>query len=149
MPRVRSVCILEASGAAPLRPVVGPHEWFMIHRITLAVMVGLALWVALTAVRIELLNARADFYLPRRDDGADGQWRVSLQNMPRDQLRGLIMSAGLLQYLFASLVVGLAIFHISRRESGRRRWLAFCSGVVALTALSLALYRGYYTSLGW
>jgi hypothetical protein len=64
-------------------------------------------------------------------------------------LRGLIMSAGLLQYLFAPAVVGLAAFHLSQRGPTQRRWTAVCAGAVGLAALSLALYRGYYSSLGW
>jgi hypothetical protein len=64
-------------------------------------------------------------------------------------LRGLIVSAGLLQYLLAPLLVGLASVHLARRESAMQRFLALGSGVVGLAALSLALYRGYYSSLGW
>src|SRR5437867_350241 len=108
--------------------VVGLHDCSMIYRITFALMIGLAVWVALSCVRVERLNAQAGFYLPRRDGGADGQWRISRQNTPRDQLRGLIMSAGLLQYLFAPIVVGLAAFHLSRRGSAQRRWLAASAG---------------------
>jgi hypothetical protein len=112
-------------------------------------MMGLAIWVGFASFRIEQLNVQAGLYLPRRDGGADGAWRVSRQNTPRDQLRGLVIGAGLLQYLFAPAVLGLAALHILRRDSAQRRWAAAFAGLVSLTALVLAFYRGYYSSLGW
>ena len=119
----------------------------MIIRITFLVLVVLTVWVAVSAVRIERLNAEAGYYLPRHDE--DGKWRVSRDDTPRDQLRGLIIRVGLFQYLLAPLVVGLAAFHVARRDSATRRSLAACSGVVGLVALSMAFYRGYFSSLGW
>jgi len=119
----------------------------VIYRITFAVMVVLALWVLFAAVRIERLNAEAGYYLPRHDE--DGKWRVSRESTSRDQLRGLITSVGLFQYVFAPLVVGLAAFHLGRRDSAMRRWLATFSGIIGLVALSFAFYRGYFSSLGW
>jgi hypothetical protein len=119
----------------------------VIIRLTFLLLVGLTVWVVVSAVRIERLNAEAGYYLPRHDD--DGKWRISRESTPRDQLRGLVSSIGLLQYLFAPLVAGLAAFHLSRREPAARRLLAACSGVVGIAALGLAFYRGYFSSLGW
>lgn len=70
------------------------------------VMFLLTALVLQTDVRIEVLNFQAGSYLPRKDrnpDGtlADGKWRVSLENSPRDQLRALVGTYGLLQYLLA------------------------------------------------
>jgi len=119
----------------------------VIYRITFAVMVALTVWVVFVAVRIERLNAEAGFYLPRQDEG--GKWRISRENEPRNQLRGLVGNVGLLQYLFAPLLVGLAAFHSARRDSAMRRCLAVSSGILGLVALSFALYRAYLPSLGW
>jgi hypothetical protein len=111
-------------------------------------MVLLALWVAISCVRIELLNAQADFYLPRKDGGADGAWRVSPNNEPRDQLRGLIEVTGLLQYPLAMLLAGLAVWQLSKRGIKTDKRVVVCCLVVSLVALAMAVYRGYYTSLG-
>ena len=45
------------------------------ERIGLALLLGLGVWVLTTAVRIEVLNAEAGYYLPRGNDG-DGKWRI-------------------------------------------------------------------------
>ena len=119
----------------------------MIIRITFLVLLTLTVWVAVSAVRIERLNAEAGYYLPRHDE--EGKWRVSREGTPHDQLRGLVTNVGLPQYVFAPLVVGLSAFYLSDRESATRRLLSACSGVVGLAALSLAFYRGYWSSLGW
>jgi hypothetical protein len=59
-------------------------------------MLLLTACVLQTAIRVEVLNARAGHYLPRADrnrDGtlADGKWRRSPDNSPRDQLRDLVI----------------------------------------------------------
>jgi hypothetical protein len=117
------------------------------QRITFAVMVGIALWVTTAAVRIEIQNASAGYYLPRRDK-EPGKWRMSRENTPRDQLRGLVSTVGLFQYLLAPLLMAPAAIHATRRNTPWRRWLALGSGAVGLIALSLAFYRGYFSSLG-
>ena len=117
------------------------------HRFTLAFMVALALWVASVAVRIETQNAAAGYYLPRRDE-EPGKWRMSRENTPRDQLRGLVSTIGPLQYLLAPLLMALAPIYLTGRSTLSRRWLGVSSGVVGIVALSLALYRGYFSSLG-
>jgi hypothetical protein len=107
-----------------------------------------------TAVRIEVLNFQAGSYLPRKDrnpDGtlADGKWRLSLENSPRDKLRALVETFGLLQYLLAPL---LLIFAIIVLLKSRRSWIkigAMLSLLASTCAMSLALYREYYQSLGW
>jgi hypothetical protein len=114
----------------------------------------LTTFIVQTAVRIEVLNFQAGSYLPRKDrntDGtlADGKWRLSLENGPRDRLRALVETFGLLQYLLAPL---LLIFAISVLLKSRRSWVkigATLSLVVSTIAMSLTLYREYYQSLGW
>jgi hypothetical protein len=117
------------------------------HRLTLAFMVGVALWVTSVAVRIETQNAAAGYYLPRRDE-EPCKWRMSRENTPRDRLRGLVSTVGLLQYLLAPLLMALAAIHVTRRSTPLRRWLGISSGVAGLITLSLAFYRGYFSSLG-
>jgi hypothetical protein len=116
------------------------------HRLILAVMVGVALWVTAVAIRIETQNATAGYYLPRRDE--PGKWRMSRENTPHDQLRTLVSTVGLCQYLLAPLLVALAAVHIARCNTPWQRWLGIGSAVVGLVALSLALHRGYFSSLG-
>ena len=113
----------------------------------------LTAFVVQTAVRIEVLNFQAGSYLPRKDrnpDGtlADGKWRVSLENGPRDRLRALVETFGLLQYFLAPLLLIFAIFVLLK---SRRSWVkigATLSLVVSTIAMSLTLYREYYQSLG-
>ena len=103
------------------------------------------------AVSIEVQNAAAGHYLPRRDEGRDGTWRTSiLGNEPRDRLYKLVVPGGLFQYVLAPLVVGLAVYHFKTdRDHRGRRSVSAIAGVVAVAAFGLALYRGYYGSLGW
>ena len=117
------------------------------QRFTFAVMIGVALWVTTAAVRIEIQNAAASYYLPRRDDES-GKWRISRENTPRDRLRGLVSTVGLWQYFLAPVLMALAAIHITRRNTPTQRGLGFGSGVVAVMALGLAFYRGYFSSLG-
>jgi hypothetical protein len=122
--------------------------------IVVAAMFLLTAVVVQTAVRVEVLNYQAGSYLPRTDrdaDGsfADGQWRLSTENTPRDQLRGLVSTWGLLQYVLAPLLLIIAVVVFLK---SRRSWLtiaATLSVVVAGIAISLALYREYYPSLTW
>ena len=120
----------------------------MIHHFTFAVMVALSVWVASVAVRIEIQNAAAGYYLPRRD-GESGKWRISRESTPRDRLRGLVSTIGVNQYLLVPLVLVLAVVHVVRRSTSLRRCLAGICGVVGLVACGFALYRGYFSSLGW
>jgi hypothetical protein len=118
------------------------------ERIALAVLLGLGVWVLTTAVRIEVLNAEAGYYLPRGNDG-DGKWRISLDNTPRDQLRGMIQTIGLLQYLLAPVLIGLSITSFFIYRCARARFVAASAGVCACIGLGFALYRAYFESLGW
>jgi hypothetical protein len=110
--------------------------------------------VVQTAVRVEVLNFQADNYLPRSDrnpDGtlADGKWRVSGENSPRDQLRALVETFGLLQYLLSPLLLILAILVLLQ---SRRSWVkagATISLVLSSIAMTLMFYREYFQSLGW
>ena len=125
-------------------------------RISLLLLVLLLLLgavVSVTAARIEWLNWEAGSYLPRKDklpDGsfADGAWRVSRTSEPRDELRGLILSAGLRQYALAPLLAvgSLGFFFLSRRRIERvMTSLCFSAGVLAT---GLMFYREYWSSLG-
>jgi len=114
----------------------------------------LTAFVVQTAVRIEVLNFQAGSYLPRKDrnpDGtlADGKWRVSLENGPRDRLRALVETFGLLQYLLAPLLLIFAIFVLLKSRGSWVKIVATLSLVVSTIAMSLTLYREYYQSLGW
>ena len=120
----------------------------MFHHLTFAIMVGLAVWVASVTVRIELQNAAADYYLPRRD-GEPGKWRISREGTPRDELRGLVDTIGLFQYLLAPLVLVLSVVHVVRRSTPLRQRVAGICGFVGLVAWGFAIYRGYFSSLGW
>jgi hypothetical protein len=124
-----------------------PQIEAMLARFTLAVLVLLTLRVALSVIRIERLNAEAGHYLPRHDE--DGKWRISRENIPCDQLRGLIQSVGLWQYLAAPGVIGLAaILYMRRRKSPVSACVAVVCGLIGGIALLLVFYRGYFTSLG-
>jgi hypothetical protein len=114
----------------------------------------LAAFVVQTVVRVEILNYEAGKYLPRTDRNAegtfaDGKWRSSMENSPRDQLRSLVRTWGLMQFLLAPLllIIAVVVFFKSRRS-----WVkiaATFSVIVAGVAITLALYREYYRSLGW
>ena len=118
----------------------------LFQRLTLVFMVGLAFWVSSIAIRIEVQNAAAGYYLPRRDEA--GKWRMSRENTPRDQLRGLVSTVGLSQYFFAPVLMALAATRAIRPNTPLGRWLALGSGAIALIGLGLAFYRGYFSSLG-
>ena len=116
-------------------------------------MIGLALWVAAVAVRIEIVNVAAGNYLPRhsefREDGTLVKWRIDLSNSPRNTLRHLVETVGLLQYPLTFVLLGFAAFHSLSPRWHRERSIAGCSGIIAATALGLAIYRAYFPSLGW
>lgn len=120
---------------------------FISQHIAFAVMCVLSLWVLASAVRIELLNIAAGYYLPRRDD--EGKWRVSREQTPRDQLRGLVTRVGLPQYFLAPALISLATFCFVMATSRGPRLLAGASIVIGLVSWLLALYREYFSSLGW
>ena len=117
-------------------------------------MILLAAFVIQTAARIEVLNTQAGNYLPRKDrnpDGtfADGKWRASLENTPRDQLRSVVQTVGQLQYLLAPLLLILAVAVSLRSRKSWEKVAGAACGFVAVIAVLLMLYRGYYQSLGW
>jgi hypothetical protein len=119
----------------------------LFSRLTFALTLGLGIWVGVVAGVIEFQNARADFYLPRRDLH-DGKWRISIEGAdPRDRLRGLVSGVGLLQYLLAPLCIILGIVHSLREREAWRRRVAFVCWVVGSVAFVLAAYRGYLSSI--
>jgi hypothetical protein len=125
----------------------------MKKRVLIFVMILLTAFVLQSAARIEVLNMRAGNYLPRRDRNpddsfADGKWRISQENTQRDQLRGLVQTLGLLQYVLAPLLLILAIAVFLKSRESRTKVAAAFSVFVATIAISLTLYREYFQSLG-
>ena len=149
---------------------------------------ALGLYVASVCWRIELLNAEAEYYLPRRDlrEGENPRWRVSLvvdeeswiqhvrsthkgevdhspltpeefKKMVADtkqwkawnNLRGVVSQQGLAQYPIAMLTAAWSAYLFRKRLDWRLRAVAGSAFALALISLGLALYRGYFTSLGW
>lgn len=120
------------------------------RRFGLVLMVLLAAWTGFVAVRIEVANAAAEFYIPGREKNEHGKWRMSRQgNEPRDILRKWVETAGLLQYPLATWLGMLAILRHRNAKSQQERVLPAICGVIALAALVLANYRQYFVSLGW
>ena len=126
----------------------------MRKQILISIVLLLAAVVLYTSLRIEYLNVRAGSYLPRKNGDADsslsdGKWRISSEDTGRDQLRKVVATFGLMQYLLAPLLLALSILVVVRTKS-RRAQLAgsFCC-MIALLALTLMYYRGYYSSLGY
>lgn len=126
----------------------------MKRRVLITLLMLLTALVLHSAVRIEMLNMQAGNYLPRRDPNADGTltdgtWRLSEENSARDRLHAAVRTFGLMQYVFAPLLLifSLAVFFKTRGSwAGVAATLSVSSAVVAI---SLMLYRDYYGSLGW
>jgi hypothetical protein len=117
------------------------------ERIALALLFGLGVWLITTAVRIEVLNAKAGYYLPRREDDV-GKWRISRDNTPRDQLRGIIQTIGLLQYVLAPVLIALSVVSFFRFKCFRARLIASVAAACSCIAIGFAIYRAYLPSLG-
>ena len=138
----------------PLKHNVRIFPILMRTLIPAVVMFLLTAFVLQTAVRIEVLNFQAGSYLPRKDRNPDGtnaygKWRVAMENSPRDQLRALVETFGLLQYLLAPLLLIFAIIVLLRSSKSWFKIGATLSLVASAIAMSLTLYREYYQSLGW
>ena len=123
-------------------------------RTFIPILIGLLLaaFVTFTAVRIEILNAQAGYYLPRQDKNSDGSfsdgiWRVSINNNPRDQLREVIESYGLMQYLLAPLLFILSIFVIATSKPVSAKVLGSVCILASMAAIYLMFYREYLSSL--
>jgi len=43
------------------------------HTLPILLLIILVAWTTIATIRIELLNAQADYYLSRTDSGADGK----------------------------------------------------------------------------
>ncbi|MEP6820708.1 MAG: hypothetical protein ABJA18_14330 [bacterium] len=125
----------------------------MKKRVLKIVVIILTVLVLQTAARIEVLNMRAGNYLPRRDrnlvGASDGKWRISQENTPRDQLRNLVQTLGLAQYVLAPLLLMLGIADFLKSKGSWARAAAVSGVFVATMAISLMLYRQYYQSLGY
>lgn len=117
----------------------------LLRTFPLILMFGLTIWIAAIAIIIEAKNVEAGSYLPRNMEIDAGKWRVSREGTPRDELRALIKSVGLLQYPLSISAISLAVFHLASRRS---ILLAAFGVVLGVIALGIAMYRGYYSSLG-
>ena len=118
------------------------------ERVTLALIFGLSLWVITTAFRIEVLNAEAGYYLPRRDR-SDSKSRIFPNDTAQDPLRDIVQTVGLLQYLLAPALIVSALVSFFNFTCIRARLVAGVAGAFGCIALGLALYRGYLSSVGW
>ena len=126
----------------------------MRKQILVLVILLLASFTLYTALRIEYLNARAGFYLPRRDRKADGTfsdstWRISSEDTARDRLRQTVGTFGLAQYLAVPLLLALSLFQGFKSQA---RWvlaIAIGGSFIGLFAMTMMYYRGYYSSLGY
>jgi len=99
--------------------------------------------------------SQAGYYMPREDrqpDGtfAEGKWRVSLENTPRDQLRRVVQTYGTegVQYVMAPLLFAVAVLIVLKSKIVWARVLGATGGFVALIAMWLMFYREYWSSLG-
>ena len=129
----------------------------MMMRMVTVVLIASSLWALSSAAYIEYKNAKADYFLPRQDvneDGTwrDGKWRISaISGHPRDSLRGVVGSLGLIQYpLCFGMIIGVIMTMQSERlrQNQTIRWLCLAAFMSAVIGLGLAMYRGYFTSLG-
>ena len=130
-----------------------PFLGSMRKQILVSVILLLAAFVLYTSLRIEYLNIRAGSYLPRQNrktDGtfSDGKWRISSEHNARDRLRETVGTFGLAQYLLVPLLLALSIFTFFKTRSRWVRMVATGCCVIALFALTMLYYRGYYSSLG-
>ncbi len=122
----------------------------MKHHLPILLLTMLTAWMTATMLRIEMLNAQAGRYLPRTDGDADGKWRISPHRQPRDQLRGLVETIGLLQYPLALIAIVASLLLLMAPHSTRpTRRLATICGILAAICLIMAIHRGYFSSLGW
>ncbi len=129
-------------------------------RIIAVFLIISSLWAASSAAYIEYKNAKADYFLPRQDvdpDGGwiDGTWRItaapSKPRDPRDSLRIVVQSFGLIQYplCLGILIVAILSIKSSRLRMNRTiRWCSCISCLIAVICFGLAIYRGYFESLG-
>lgn len=117
-------------------------------RVAQVVVVLLVAWVVVVAVRIEVLNAVAGTFLPRQD-AESGKWRVRADDSASHDLREAVATFGQLQYLVALLLLALSALELRRSADVWGRALAGSGVTVAIGALGLAVYRGYFSSLGW
>lgn|GEM_PF-1263326 len=152
----RFVFFDQYSSAARSTPPLGACRCRVImkNRVLILTMILLTAVVLQTAIRIEILNAKAGYYLPRTDftpDTAfpDGKWRISGENGPRDQLRDVVQTFGLIQYALAPFLLILAILVAWR---SRRLWakvVGTASIISVIAAIWLMLHREYFQSLEW
>src|SRR5262245_29291577 len=120
----------------------------MKYRIWVALATVVAIIVLQSAIRIEILNAQAENYLPRKVLD-DGKWRMSPNNSPRDRLRVIVESYGLLQYLLAPFLFVISILMWPRHLPSFVRAIVIIYAIIAVCAMLLMFYRGYFSSLGW
>ena len=126
----------------------------MKNRVLVLMMILLTAVVLQTAIRIEILNAKAGYFLPRKDLNTDngfpdGKWRMSGENNPRDQLRDVVQTFGLMQYALAPSLLILAVIVAWRSRQLWAKVAGTASLISAIAAIWLMLHREYLQSLGW
>jgi hypothetical protein len=98
-------------------------------------------------VWIEVLNARAGFYLPRDFERDPGKWRTGgTPHDARDDLYSVVTTLGLLQYPLL-VVLAVTLVTLLPGRSARKRVVG-AALLVVLGCGVMMVYRGYFTSLG-
>lgn len=121
--------------------------------VTFPILLILTAWIVITAIRIEQQNARAGYFLPRTD--MEGKWRMSALRIggkpipsARDELREMVNSIGIYQYVLAPAAAALGLIIARNSAALLRRGIALLCTLLSIVCLGLAVYRGYFTSLG-
>jgi len=131
----------------PLLTLVSPKNFMKIN-IGLVIMIVLSLICLNTTIQIEILNFKANFYLPRTDDCSDGKWRISPYSTPRDRLRGMISSFGLYQYIFAPILFILSTAQIKKNKASKVKiTISIVCLISSILSIIFMFYRGYSSSL--
>ena len=123
-------------------------------KIELTMAAAIALGSALICILIEVLNARAGGYLPRRDISEEGnnKWRVAPgpKGQAESEFRDFVSTWGLAQYLIAPGGLAMGVFvAMGRRDARAHRVVGIAAGLVSAACVAMMLYRGYFSSLGW
>lgn len=140
---------MQPGGAAGVSLIM--RSWSLAALVVLCVAV-----LTSTAIRIEVLNAAAGGVLPSRefrDNGSPVKWRLAPHSASEtegaaNRLRGIVETWGLAQYPLAIVTVGCSIVLV-RRGADRQRVLGVVGCLAGCGALGLAMWRSYFTSLGW
>ena len=114
-------------------------------------MTVLAVWVLFVCVRIEVLNARAGYWLsqPEAHDPDGGKWRVSKSgDLPRVELRAWVRNFGVLQYFLTPIAILVSLTVIFSQRPRWQRFTACLFCVTSVVVVALTFHRGYLSALG-